>query len=90
MWGAAEGEAHWELRRFETTVGPLLALKAWLVEQGCEEVVMESTGPYWEPVFNVLEDAVKLCLANPQEVKNRRGAQDGQEGCVVVGAFVPA
>jgi transposase len=34
---------------------------------------MESTGPYWEPVFNILEGAVKVCLANPHEVKNRRG-----------------
>jgi transposase len=40
---------------------------------GCDDVVMESTGPYWEPVFNVVEGAVKVCLANPQEVKNRRG-----------------
>jgi transposase len=73
MWGAAEGEAHWEVRRFGTTVPQLLELKRWLVEQGCTEIVMESTGPYWEPVFNVLEEGVKLCLANPQEVKNRRG-----------------
>jgi transposase len=73
MWGPAEGEAHWEVRRFGTTVPQLQELKAWLMSQGCAEVVMESTGPYWEPVFNVLEEAVKLCLANPQEVKNRRG-----------------
>lgn len=73
MWGAAEGEAHWEMRRFGTRVPELLELKAWLEERNCTDVVMESTGPYWEPVFNVLEGAVKLCLANPQEVKNRRG-----------------
>ena len=73
MWGAAQGEAQWEQRRFRTTVPELQALKEWLQSQGCTEVVMESTGPYWEPVFNVLEEAVKLCLANPQEVKNRRG-----------------
>ena len=33
----------------------------------------ESTGPYWEPVQYVLEGACQFRLANPQEVKNRRG-----------------
>src|SRR6516165_9963235 len=43
--------------------------------------VMESTGSYWKPVFNVLEDAVKVYLANPQEVKNRRGHKtDDKDG----------
>src|SRR5260370_31920836 len=34
---------------------------------------MESTGSYWKPVFNVLEEAARVYLANPQEVKNRKG-----------------
>jgi len=34
---------------------------------------MESTGSYWKPIFNVLEDVVKVALANPYEVKARRG-----------------
>jgi transposase len=73
MWGAAQAEAQWETRRFGTTVPELEQLKEWLASQGCSEVAMESTGPYWEPIFNILEGAVKVCLANPQEVKNRRG-----------------
>src|SRR4029434_9111887 len=40
---------------------------------GVTHAVMESTGSYWKPVFNVLEDAVKVYLANPQEVRNRKG-----------------
>ena len=73
MWGPAQEEAQWEVRRFGTTVPELEQLKRWLETENCKEVVRESTGPYWEPIFNVLEEAVKLCLANPQEVKNRRG-----------------
>ena len=73
MWGPATGEAKWETRRFGTTVPALEELRAWLVSENCGEVVMESTGPYWEPVFNVIETAMKVCLANPQEVKNRKG-----------------
>jgi transposase len=90
MWGAAQGEAHWETRRYGTTVPELEELKAWLVSEGCCEVALESTGPYWEPIFNVLEEAVKVCVANPQEVKNRRVAQDGREKRLMAGAFIPA
>ena len=44
-------------------------------------MVMESTGSYWKPVFNVLEDGVKVYLANPQEVKNRKGHKtDNKDG----------
>jgi transposase len=42
---------------------------------------MESTGSYWKPVFHVWEEAVKVYLANPHEVKARRGHQtDDQDG----------
>ena len=36
-------------------------------------VVMESTGPYWKPVFNVLEGSMVVCLANAEDVKGRKG-----------------
>jgi transposase len=48
-------------------------LREWLKAEGITQVVMESTGPYWVPVFNVLEPEVKVVLANPVEVKNRKG-----------------
>lgn len=73
MWGAAEGEAHWEIRRYETNVPSLQELDGWLAERGCGDVVLESTGPYWEPVVNVIGHDRQVCLANPQEVKSRRG-----------------
>ena len=73
MWGRAEGEAHWETRKFGTTVPELEQMKQWLLDLDCHDIAMEGTGPYWEPVFNVVEDAVHVCLANPQEVKSRRG-----------------
>jgi transposase len=34
---------------------------------------MESTGSYWIPIFNILEDEFVVVLANPEEVKNRKG-----------------
>ena len=65
MWGPANGEAQWKIRRFGTLVAPLLEWKVWLLSHDCRQVAMESTGPYWEPVFNVLEEGLK----------NRRGRQ---------------
>jgi transposase len=42
---------------------------------------MESTGSYWKPVFNVLEDSAKVYLANPHEVKDRKGHKtDDKDG----------
>src|ERR1700688_712659 len=62
-----------EIRRFGTNVGDLKALQAWLTEKGCTEVMMESTGSYWKPVFNILEENLKVTLANPEQVKALRG-----------------
>jgi transposase len=73
MVGPASGEARHEIRTFGTTVADLTRLKEWVVAEGCTHVVMESTGAYWKPVFNILEDHVRVILANPHEVKARKG-----------------
>src|SRR6266446_70030 len=62
-----------EVRQFGTSVKELERLRAWLLESGCTEAVMESTGSYWKPVFNILEGSVKIILANPEQVKALRG-----------------
>ena len=73
MTGAAHEEPRSETRRFDTTVPVLERLRSWLHEEGVTDVVMESTGSYWIPVFNLLEGHVRVVLANPEEVKNRKG-----------------
>jgi transposase len=46
----------------------------WLVQEDCRQVAMESTGVYWKPVFNLLEQAgVEVVLVNAQHVKNVPG-----------------
>ena len=81
MVGPLEGEPGTEIRRFGTTVAELKRLRDWLKQEGITHAVMESTGSYWKPVFNVLEDAVKVYLANPQDVKNRKGHKtDNKDG----------
>jgi transposase len=54
-WITAEGEKRQEQRRFGTVTRDLLALADWLRERGVTHVALESTGVYWKPVWNVLE-----------------------------------
>ena len=81
MCGALSEEPHVERRRFGTVYEELQKLRAWLLEQGVTHVVMESTGSYWKPIFNVLEGSVQVLLANPHEVKTRKGHKtDDKDG----------
>lgn len=50
-----EGEYEFERRRFGSNPEELRRLSAWLSEQQVEEVVMESTAQYWQPVWGALE-----------------------------------
>src|SRR5437870_9253155 len=70
-----------EVRRFGSHVGGLEASRAWLKEKACTEVVMESTGSYWKPVFNILEGEFKVILANPEQVKGLRGKKTDRKDC---------
>ena len=48
-------------------------LKAWLIEHHCFEIAMESTGKYWIPVFNVLEDEINVFVVHPKYTKAIKG-----------------
>lgn len=73
MTGEAKEEPATEIRRYDSVRGELVKLRDWLKREGCTHVVMESTGVYWKPVLNVLEDdseyRIHVVLANPQQVK---------------------
>jgi transposase len=58
-----------EQRRFGTTVPELLQLLDWLVEAGCPVAIIESSGVYWKPVFNILEGSVEVMLVNAYHAK---------------------
>lgn len=46
----------------------------WLSSHQCSQVCMESTGKYWVPVFNVLEErGFNVCLAHPKYTKAIKG-----------------
>jgi len=79
MTGPANGEARSEIRNFGTTVAELKQARAWITGEQCTHVILESTGTYWKPVFNILEGHVQVALANPQEVKARKGHKTDQK-----------
>ncbi|WP_339160752.1 transposase [Siminovitchia sp. FSL H7-0308] len=60
-------------RRFSTFTKRLVELSQWLCKNNCKDVCMESTGKYWIPVFNILEDSCNITLAHPKYVKAIRG-----------------
>ncbi len=58
-----------EIRTFRNETADLLALRAWLLQEGCTHVGMESTGVYWMPVYRRLEGFFELGVANAQHIK---------------------
>lgn len=73
MTGPLAGEPRVETREYGTMNADLEQLRLWLVECGVTHAVMESTGSYWKPIFNVLEESVQVYLVNAQDVKSRKG-----------------
>ena len=69
-------EPSYQKRRFSTFNNSILEFKKWLLENECLYVCMESTGKYWIPVFNLLEDKINVTIANPKWVKAVKGNKD--------------
>ena len=97
------GEERQLRRTFGTTTRALLELAAWLKQWGVEAVAMESTGVFWIPVWNVLEEELgagcKLMLVNARHFKQVPGRKTDQKDAdwlsellqhgLVRGSFVP-
>ena len=61
-------------RTFRTFTRDLKQLRTWLKNCKVSEIAMESTGQYWRPVWNILEEHFeKLILVNPQHIKGLAG-----------------
>ena len=65
----SSGHVQKTIRTFATTTSGLRTLVQWLTETGCTQVAMESTGVYWKPVYNLLEGAFELLVANAAHIK---------------------
>lgn len=73
LYGALDQKPKKAIESFSTETDGLLKLNDWLMTFQVTTVVMESTGVYWKPVWNILEDDFQLVLANAKHVKNVPG-----------------
>ena len=70
------------VRCFPTFTQDLYALADWLKECGVKTVAMESTGVYWIPLFQILEErGFEVYLVNARHVKNVPGRRTDVSDC---------
>jgi transposase len=62
-----------EIRSFRNETADLFALRAWLLQEGCTHIGMESTGVYWMAPYRRLEGFFELVVANAQHIKTVPG-----------------
>jgi len=90
----------YQKKRFSTFNNAILAFKQWLLDNHCLDVCMESTGKYWIPIFNLLEDTIRVTIANPKWVAAVKGNKDDVKDSkwigdlfrlgLVPGSFIPS
>lgn len=93
------GVTTYKSKRFSTFTGDLRRCAAWLTENNCKDVCMESTGKYWIPIYNILEPTCNIVLAHPKYVKAIRGKKTDKRDAkwiadifkhdLVSGSFIP-
>ena len=93
------GVTTYKNRKFSTFTHELLELSAWLEQNNCKDVCMESSGKYWFPVWNILEKTCNLTIAHPKYVKAIRGKKTDKKDAkwiadifkhdLVSGSFIP-
>ena len=78
-------QSHYVRKRFSTFNNSILQFRQWLIDNNCFDVCMESTGKYWVPVYNLLEDAIRVTIANPKWVKAIKGNKDDKKDSKWIG-----
>jgi len=96
----AAGKVRQQTRTFGTMTSQLLELGDWLRALGVTHLAMESTGVYWKPIWNLLEDQFEILLVNAHHIKRVPGrktdAKDAEwiaellQHGLLRGSFVPA
>jgi transposase len=95
-----EGCSETSVREFKTFTSDLYALADWLKECGIQTIAMESTGVYWLPVYEILEEkGFEVKLVDARKVKNVSGRKSDVLDCqwvqqlhtygLLTGAFRP-
>lgn len=79
------GKTRKTTRTFSTMTAELRALAAWLVQEQMEQVARESTGGYWWPVSNLLEERHQVPVVTPHPMQAVPGHKTEVQACSVAG-----
>lgn len=95
----ANGQLHRQTRHWGTMTADLRAMADWFGAQGVTHVAMESTGVFWKPIFNILEDRFTVLLVNARHLKQVPGRKSDIRDCqwiaqllqygLLKGSFIP-
>ncbi len=88
-----------EIRTYTTMTCDIEKMRDWFKEEGVAHIAIESTGIYWRPLYNILEEDFEIILANARHVKNVPGrktdVKDSEWLCkllrsgLIEGSFIP-
>jgi transposase len=85
-----DGKVREEVRSFGTMTRDILALADWLAQEGVTHVAMESTGSYWKPIYNLLEDRFEVLLVNASHIKQVPGRKTDVKDCQWIAKLLAA
>src|SRR5699024_9896009 len=72
----------YQTKSFNTFTEDLIKCRNWLVSNGTFDVCMESTGKYWIPVFNILEEKCKCIITHPKYVRSIPGKKTDKKDSI--------
>ena len=72
----------YQTKSFNTFTEDLIKCRDWLVSNDTFDVCMESTGKYWIPVFNVLEEKCKCIITHPKYVRTIQGKKTDKKDSI--------
>jgi transposase len=76
-------------KTYRTFYSDLNRMRCWLQLLKVTEIAMESTGVYWRPIWNVLEEhGFRLLLVNPAQVKALQGRKSDRRDAQRIGEYL--
>lgn len=102
--GGFDLEPETEIRTFSTLIPEMKKLREWILETDCRHVAMESTGIYWQPIYELLESCfdneISILVVNARHMKNVPGRKTDMRDAewiatllragLLKGSFIPA
>lgn len=89
----------YQTKSYSAFTSSLIDLRDWCKSEGVTHIAMESTGIYWKPLFNILEEDFEIILVNARHIKNVPGHKTDKKDSIWIsklllsgllkGSFIP-